>query len=123
MHLSDTAHLVTSDGLNPEIPSLRLLEREHGRLIPHAIVSRILREADHLCGGQNDTKAIDAYTEALISSWGQYNLAVIAKAIRDGVNAGKVFGKLTYPQIAEWIQQEVGALEETAHTKHVEARR
>lgn len=91
-------------------------------MVPFMVVSRLIRDADHLCGDQNTPALIDAYAEALISSWGQYNIAVIAKAIRDGVNSGKVFGKLTYPLIAEWIQQEVENLEQIAHDRHAESK-
>lgn len=86
--------------------------------VPLMVLSRILSDADRLCGGQNDSKSIQAYSEALFSSFGQYNIAVIAKAIRDGVNSGKVFGKLTYPLIAEWINAEINALENYAQDEH-----
>ena len=66
------------------------------------MVSKYLIEADMLTGAHNDGETIRLWATHIVRLMKHRSVASILMAIRDGVGR-KVYGKLTYPQVVEWM--------------------
>lgn len=90
-------------------PSIGHIVREYGesQLIYH--LGKVLEQADDMCGGHNSGDAIMGWVMMIIDTYKNRSIGMILLAIRRGLSSGKVFGKLTYPQIAEWINEGIEA--------------
>jgi hypothetical protein len=84
-------------------PSVSSIVRERGeaQLVYH--LGKVLEQADDMCGGQNSGETILGWVMMIIDAYGNRSIGTILLSIRKGLSAGKVFGKLTYPQVAQWI--------------------
>lgn len=89
----------------PDCYPIRRLIREHGEEVAQAWVIAVLNEADMMVGGKNAPNVIAMWARLLLSQWAHRSIESVVLAIRDGMTSGKVYGALTYPQIAEWMQQ------------------
>jgi hypothetical protein len=106
-------------------PSLAAIERELGAATAEALVSRALRHADRLCGDHNDAQTIYDWTVMVVDTYKNRSIGMVLMAIRDGLSSGKVYGKLTYPQVAEWINKHIEEFisrNESAHRQHASLR-
>lgn len=89
----------------PDSYPIRRLIREHGEEVAQAWVIAVLNEADMMVGGKNAPNVIAMWARLLLAQWAHRSIESVVLAIRDGMTSGKVYGALTYPQIAEWMQQ------------------
>lgn len=83
--------------------SLRALERDHGEKGQKAIIFALLVKTDEVCDGRNTDVELEAMAEMIIAANPNISLETLVMAVRDGLKQGKIFGKLTYPIIAQWI--------------------
>lgn len=79
------------------------MERQYGEKGQKAIVLALLVGTDQVCDGRNSSADLKAMAEMIIAANQNISLETLVMAIRDGLAQGKIFGKLTYPIIAQWI--------------------
>lgn len=77
-------------------------------------VKRVAR----LCGTDMDAEVIADISEMVFDRFKFRTANALRLALRDGLNSGKIFGKLTYPLIAEWLTNHEEAVESTNFQKH-----
>jgi hypothetical protein len=90
--------------------------REHGRL---QVLSWIIRELDtvnQITGSGLSEAAVTMCAELIIDRYQYRTPNAFRLALRDGLNSGKIYGKLTYPIIAEWLTEHEERME--AHNYH-----
>ncbi len=94
--------------------------REHGEQAAATWMGLVLGEADALCGQRADPNAIAMWGRMVLQNFGHRSVESLLLAIRDGLNR-KVYGALTWPQIAEWLsdhEAKVVALAEGETAQH-----
>lgn len=60
-----------------------------------------------------------AMAEMIIDRFRFRTLNALRMAIKDGLNSGKIYGKLTYPVISEWMLEHEAKVEAEAYRKHL----
>ena len=100
-------------------PSLARVIREHGRPIAIKFVNREIDRANRLCGSSMDSETISYCAEMIIDRFKFRTVNALRIAIRDGLNSGKIYGKLTYPIIAEWLIDHEEKIEAMNYSKHL----
>lgn len=95
--------LTLTQATSPQAYPLRRLVRERGEGVARVWLTAVLTEADMVVAGKNDPNVIAMWARLLLSQWEHRSMESIVIAIRDGMTSGKVYGALTYPQIAEWL--------------------
>ena len=90
--------------------------REHGQATAEAWIALVLEEADMLCGGRNTPGTIAMFGRMALQHFGHRSVEAMILAIRDGMNA-KVYGQLTWPQIAEWFNAHEEAVMDVAYNE------
>lgn len=83
-------------------PSLNAIARDHGKPMAIMWIGDEVRRAARLCGGM-DLEVVAECAEMIFDRFRFRTANALRLALRDGMNAGKIFGKLTYPVIAEWL--------------------
>lgn len=63
-----------------------------------------MMEANALTGGDARAEEVKLWAEMLTSSWA-YSCEGLMQALSNGIRSGKIYGKLTYPVIAEWLNE------------------
>lgn len=85
--------------------TLRSILREHGVKGQLAVVFALLVQADAVCDGRNSSDHLKQMARMIIVTNPNLSLNSLVMAVRDGLAKGKIFGKLTFPIIAEWINE------------------
>ncbi len=93
--------------------------REHGRYPVLAWVIRELDMVNQLTGGGLNEGAVTMCAELIIDRFKFRTPNALRLALRDGLNSGKIFGKLTYPLIAEWLTAHEEAVEAMNYQRHI----
>jgi len=83
--------------------------KEHGEQIAGSWVALVLEEADLMCGGKNPPHVLAMFGRMVLQNFAHRSVESLVMAIRDGLNR-KVYGQLTYPQIAEWMNDHEAAI-------------
>lgn len=83
--------------------------REHGQAMAEAWMSLVLEEADMLCGGKNAPGTLAMFGRMALQNFQHRTVEAMTLAIREGLNR-KVYGQLTWPQIAEWLNDHENAV-------------
>lgn len=95
--------------------------REMGEETAHTWAIAVLTEADHMTGAKTPPGTVAMWARLMVSQYSHRSVESIVIAIRDGMNSGKVYGALTYPQVAEWLNAHedriIGAVE-SANAAH-----
>lgn len=99
--------------------SLRAISRTNGHGVAVQVVMVELERAGRLCGGI-DAEILPDMADMILGRWGNRTLNALKIAIRDGINKGKIYGKLTYPVIAEWLTDHEEAYERWNYNKHLQ---
>lgn len=84
-------------------PILRA-KRELGDETVAQWVVMVLTEADVMCGGKTPPNVVAMWSRMVLQQFGHRSVESLCLAVRDGM-MGKVYGALTYPQIAEWMNE------------------
>jgi hypothetical protein len=93
--------------------------REHGRL---QILSWIIRELDtvnQITGSGLSEAAVTMCAELIIDRFKYRTPNALRLALMAGLNSGKMFGKLTYPIIAEWLTEHEERMEDYNYQQHI----
>lgn len=113
--------LTIQTATSPDAIQIRQLHKVMGRDFAIATLSKYLIEADAMCPGQNDANTIRLWAAQLLRMMEHRSVASIIMAIRDGLR-GKVYGSLSFPTIAEWMndhEAKVLAMSEAEHSQAV----
>jgi len=84
-----------------------------------AWISEELDALNKICGGGLDQASITYCAELILDRFKFRTVNAFRLALRDGLNSGKIFGKLTYPVIAEWLIEHEEKVEAEAYRKHM----
>ena len=105
--------LVDSDGLTlaeataPDLRPMRAIEMEHGQGMALLKIGAILLEADTLAGGRCTAAELELLAKMTLQHFRHRTIASLVLAIKEGVSrtdeAGKVYGKLTWPTVKLWL--------------------
>lgn len=93
--------------------------REHGRFPVLAWVIREVDTVNQLTGGGLNEAAVTMCAELIIDRFKFRTPNALRLALRDGLNSGKMYGKLTYPVIAEWLTEHEEKVEQVAYQQHI----
>lgn len=93
--------------------------REHGRFPVLAWVIREIDAVNQLTGGGLNEAAVTMCAELILDRFKFRTPNALRLALRDGLNSGKIFGKLTYPLIAEWLTSHEEAVEAMNYQQHL----
>lgn len=69
-----------------------------------------------MCGGKNPPHVLAMFGRMILNAFEHRSVESIAMAIRDGMNR-KVYGQLTYPAIAEWMNDHEAQIMGLAETE------
>jgi len=100
-----TLQMATSTEAYP----IRRMVKEQGEGVAAIWISDVLTEADLMCGGKNPPHILAAMGRMMLHNYAHRSVESLVMAIRDGLNR-KVYGQLTYPQIAEWMSDHEAAI-------------
>lgn len=81
-------------------------------------VSEEVEAVNKLCGNAMSGEVVSYCAELIIDRFRFRTANALRIALRDGLNSGKIFGKLTYPLIAEWLTEHEAKVEEASYQKH-----
>ena len=85
--------------------TLRAIAREHGEKEQQKVVFALLVQVDAVCDGRNSHEQLMAMARMILATYPNLSLNSLVMALRDGMAKGKVFGKISYPLMAEWIEE------------------
>lgn len=94
---------------SPQAYPIRRMIREHGQPLADAWMALVMEEADMLCGGKNPPHVLAMFGRMALQNFAHRSVEALTLAIRDGLNR-KVYGQLTWPQIAEWLNDHENAV-------------
>lgn len=94
---------------SPQAYPIRRMIREHGQPLADAWMALVLEEADMLCGGKNNPNTLAMFGRMALQNFAHRSVEAMTLAIREGLNR-KVYGQLTWPQIAEWLNDHENAV-------------
>lgn len=106
---TSTEVATVAQAVSPDSYPVRRLVREHGEAFAHAWISLVLEEADSMIGAKTQPGTIASWGRMLLQQFSHRSVESICLAIRDGMTR-KVYGALTYPQIAEWMSDHEAAI-------------
>lgn len=91
---------------------MRTIANEHGEAVAQQVVGLVLTQADQMCGGRCTEDQLVELTKAIYFDYLNYSVETIALAIRRGITSSKVYGQLTYDQLAKWINDQIAEVTE-----------
>ena len=99
--------------------SLAGLVRENGRGPAVMLVTMELDRVNRVCGNSMDAETVSYCAELILDRFKFRTINALRIALRDGLNSGKIYGKLTYPLIAEWLTDHETAMEAHSYQRHL----
>ncbi|MCC6542052.1 MAG: hypothetical protein IT225_07505 [Flavobacteriales bacterium] len=93
--------------------------REGGRPMVIDWISEEIDMVNRLCGGGMDQATVTMCAELILDRFKFRTANALRIALRDGLNSGKIFGKLTYPLIGEWLTAHEEAVEAMNYQQHL----
>jgi len=100
-------------------PSLNAAIQKRGRPVVIGWICEQLDLANKITGGGMDEASLSYCAELIIDRFKGRTVNALQIAIRDGLNSGKIYGKLTYPIIAEWLIDHEEKIEAMNYSKHL----
>ena len=117
---SETASLTVDTANSPASYPLRRLVKDHGHAGAVRVLAHLLAEADMSCGGDAGQAAF--WSGLVLQQFGHRSLEALIVAIRDGMMSGKIYGRLAYPQIAEWLNEHEAKVIGAVENEHMASR-
>ena len=100
-------------------PSLASIVRDRGEAMAVAWVSEVIQNANLLCGSAMDHKVVTMCAQMILERFKFRSANALLMAIKDGMNNGKIYGKLTYPVLSEWLIDHEEKAESYAYSQHL----
>lgn len=98
------------------------LAREHGAVNVLALIIAELDTVNEVTGSGLSEGAVAHCAQLVMDRFRFRTANALRLALRDGLNSGKIFGKLTYPLIAEWLTNHEESVENANFQKHQAAK-
>jgi len=121
--LTKADDLTLAEATGRDVPALRRLEMAHGLSTVLQAISRLVLEADTLCGGRATTTELELITRLTLQNYRHRTMESLVLALREGLGkATKVYGKITWPLVNQWMQEHEDAIlraSEEEHARHV----
>jgi len=115
--------LTIAEATGRDVPALRRLEVQHGPGAVLKSISRVMVEVDALCGGRATPGELELITRMALHNFRHRTMESLVLALRDGLgSATKVYGKITWPLVNQWLQEHEDAIQrlsEEEHARHV----
>ena len=102
--------------------SLASIVREHGRGEAVMFITRELDMVNRVCGNTMEAETLSFCAELVLDRFKFRTVNALRIALRDGMNSGKIYGKLTYPLLAEWMNDHEAKVEEFSYRKHMSSK-
>lgn len=93
--------------------------REHGKPYVTAAIAKELARISEICGGGMSGDAFVFMAGLIIDRWENRSINAIRIMLRDGLNNGKIYGKLTYPVISEWMNEHEERVDNWNYQRHL----
>ena len=100
-------------------PTLAGMVREGGRGAAVMLVTLELDRVNRVCGATMDGETVSYCAELILDRFKFRTVNALRLALRDGLNCGKIYGKLSYPVIAEWLTAHEEAIEAENYHNHL----
>lgn len=100
-------------------PSLMSIIRNNGEPMAVLWVSEVIENANVLCGSSMEPKTVTMVARMILDRFKYRTTNALLIAMKDGLNSGKIFGKLTYPIISEWLIEHEEKAEAYAYAQHL----
>lgn len=115
-----------ADAASPSATSVRSVIRTHGEHAAIGAVGLWLAQADTVTGGKCSSEALGIMAAMAVDKYRHRSMEFILLAIRDGMGStdedGKVYGSITWPKLALWLErkeQQVLDMAAAEHARHV----
>lgn len=82
-------------------------------------ITRELDMVNRVCGNTMEAETLSFCAELVLDRFKFRTVNALRIALRDGMNSGKIYGKLTYPLLAEWMNDHEAKVEEYSYRKHM----
>lgn len=99
--------------------SMRAVERLDNGATLERLVLGYVAEVNALTGEHMSDAAMLVTTRAVIDRWMDRSVNALVIALRDGVNSGKIYGKVNYTVIAQWLTDHEAAIEDHNYRQHL----
>lgn len=83
------------------------------------LVTMELDRVNRVCGNSMDAETVSYCAELILDRFKFRTMNALRIALRDGLNSGKIYGKLTYPLIGEWLTAHEEAVEAMNYQQHL----
>lgn len=100
-------------------PTFAALVRGNGGGPVMAMLTKELLRVSNVCGGGIAPDTVASMAELVMERWKFRTVNSFRVAIRDGLNSGKIYGKLTYPVLAEWLNAFEDRFEAHSYSQHL----
>lgn len=100
---TEATALTLARATSPEAYPIRRMQKEMGDMIASSWIIAVLAEADMMCGAKTPPNVLAMFGRMALQQFAHRSVESLVIAIRDGMTSGKIYGALTYPQIAEWL--------------------
>jgi hypothetical protein len=107
---------------NPKALTMVSFIREHGQENVVLKVFDWLQEIDLLSGGRTDERALALIANMVVNRMKHRSVASVLMALRDGFSStdkdAKVYGSITWPSVAIWLDRHEEKVLAVAHETH-----
>lgn len=111
-----------AEAASPSATSIRSVVRTHGEHTAIGTVGLWLGQANEVTGGKCSNDAIATMAAMAIDKYRHRSMEFIMLAIRDGMGStdddGKVYGSITWPKLALWLERKEQEVMDMAHSEH-----
>lgn len=83
------------------------------------MIAKEIAVANAVTGNGLDESAVMTCAELIYQRWRFKPITGLKMAFYRGINGGKMFGKLTYPILSQWMEDMEEAMEEYNYQKHI----
>lgn len=110
----------------PTAIAIRRLEVQQGPGAVLIMVSRLLGDVDKLCGSKCTVDELELMTRMAVQTFRHRSVESLVLALQNGIKRtdkdGKIYGKLTWPTLLQWLndhEDSILALAEGQHASKV----
>lgn len=86
------------------------------------LVTLELDRVNRVCGSPMDGETVSYCAELILDRFKFRTVNALRIALRDGLNSGKIYGKLSYPVIAEWLTDHEEKVEAMNYAQHLSSK-
>ena len=111
--------MALAEAIGPEAVPLRRWMKQDERMAEAWVAARLF-EANVFCGSHASAEEIKMWAEMVVQTW-PYSCEGLVQALSDGIRSGKIYGRLTYPVISEWLNaytSKIDGVSETEAAQH-----